>query len=330
MKLTLRLSLLLTIILACSGSIFSQISIQSKKGFSVNIYVAPVKLIIYGNDTKCTWGYNYDLELEYVVTITGNNVPRNLWTLQGTVNNKNSSLFFSLPKNQGSGTVKTNGHAWRGVADCATATISTLEFKDISIAISGDGIDYQVVTFAYSVVLPVSMTSFTAAETQQKIKLNWQTATETNNEFFTIERSTNQNQWLELKKIKGAGTSTDLHNYEAYDESPVSGTSYYRIKQTDFNGNTSYSETRSVRYESKNKSLSVFPVPNTGNSITINGISEFRNHELQVVNAAGAKVFAKSLTNATVELPSLVKGVYFLRITDKLSGETSTLRYIKL
>ncbi len=330
MKLTLRLTLLLTIIFAISGKSFSQISIQSKKGYSVNVYVAPVNLIIYGSNTNCTWGYNYDLELEYVVTITGNNVPRNLWTLQGTVNNKNSSLFFSLPKNQGSGTVKTNGHAWRGVADCATATLSTLGFKDISIAISGDGIDYQVVTFAYSVVLPVNMVSFSAVESQQRIKLNWQTATETNNEFFTIERSTNQNQWVELKKVKGAGTSTDLHNYETYDESPVSGTSYYRIKQTDFNGNTTYSETRSVKYESKNKGLSVFPVPNLGNTITINGISNFRNHELQVVNAAGARVYANSLTNATVELPSLVKGVYFLRITDKMSGESSTLRYVKL
>ena len=330
MKLTLRLTLLLTIIFACSGNSFSQISFQSTKGYSVNIYVAPVKLIIYGNDTKCTSGYNYDVELEFVVTITGKNAPKNLWTLQGTINNKNSQLFFSLPKNQNSGTVRTNGHAWRGVADCATATISTMEFKDISIAISGDGIDYQVVTFAYSVVLPVNMVSFSAVDAQQKIKLNWQTATETNNEFFTIERSTNQNQWVELKKVKGAGTSTDLHNYETYDESPVSGTSYYRIKQTDFNGNTSYSEIRSVRYESKNKGLSVFPVPNTGNTITINGISNFRNHELQVVNSAGARVYANSLTNATVELPSLVKGVYFLRITDKMSGETSTIRYVKL
>ncbi len=330
MKLTLRLTLLLTIIFACSGNSFSQISFQSTKGYSVNIYVAPVKLVIYGNDNKCTWGYNYDVELEYVVTFTGKNAPKNLWTLQGTINNKNSQLFFSLPKNQKSGTVRTNGHAWRGVADCATATISTMEFKDISIAISGDGIDYQVVTFAYSVVLPVNMVSFSAVDAQQKIKLNWQTASETNNEFFTIERSTNQNQWVELKKVKGAGTSTDLHNYETYDESPVSGTSYYRIKQTDFNGNTSYSEIRSVRYESKNKGLSVFPVPNTGNTITINGISNFRNHELQVVNSAGARVYANSLTNATVELPSLVKGVYFLRITDKMSGETSTIRYVKL
>ena len=331
MKLTLRLTLILSLVLTLTAlTTNAQISIQSSKGYSVNIYVAPIDLIIYGNDNKCTWGYNYDVELEFTITITGKNAPKSLYTLQGTVNNNNASLFFQLPKKQNSGTTKTNSHAWRSVADCSTATVATMNFKTIDLAISGEGIDYQVVSFAFSTILPVKMVSFTAQDNGKNVKLNWQTATETDNDFFTVERSTNQNDWSALKVVKGAGNSTDLHSYQANDESPLTGVSYYRIKQTDFNGNATYSETRSVKFEPGNVMLSLFPVPNAGNTITINGLSEYRSHDLSVINAAGSTIFKTDLSNATVELPSLIKGIYFVRIKDKSSGATTTLRYVKI
>ena len=331
MKLTLRLFFVLSVIFTLSTQVSTaQISIQSSKGYSVNIYVAPIGLIIYGNDNKCTWGYNYDLDLEFTVTITGKNAPKSLYTLQGTINSNNASLFFQLPKKQSSGTTKTNSHAWRSVSDCATASVATMNFKTIDIAISGEGINYQVVSFAYSQILPVKMVSFTTKEDGKKVKLNWQTATETDNDFFTVERSTNQNDWSAVKKIKGAGNSTELRGYEATDEFPVTGTSYYRIKQTDLNGNATYSETRSVKLELNSIKLSVFPVPNSGNTITVNGITEYRSHELSVINAAGLTIFITNLSNATVELPVLLKGIYFIQIKDKTSGKATTLRYVKI
>lgn len=330
MKLTLRLSALVLVFTLFTKSSFSQISIQSTKGYSVNVYVAPIELIVHGNSNSCTWGYNYDVELEYIITVTGNNAPKNLYTLQGTITNETGSLFFNLPKKAGTGTTRTNGRAWRAESDCGTATISTMNFKSIEITISGDGINHQVVSFAYASILPVKMVSFTTREEGKKVKLNWQTATETDNDYFTVERSTNQDNWTAIKKVKGAGNSTDLNSYEATDDSPVSGTSYYRIRQTDFNGNTTFSETRSVRIESHRGSVSVFPVPNTGNRITLNGINEYRNQELSVINAAGAMVHTTGLTNATVELPAMSKGVYFLRIKNKSTGEATTLRYVKI
>ena len=330
MKLTLRLTVLLLVFSLSTNTLFSQISIQSTKGYSVNIYVAPIDLVVHGNANSCTWGYNYDVELEYVITITGNNAPKNLYTLQGTITNDRGSLFFNLPKKAATGTTRTTGRAWRQESDCATATVATMNFKSIEIAISGDGINYEVVSFAYASILPVKMVSFTTREEGKKVKLNWQTATETDNDYFTVERSTNQDNWTAIKKVKGAGNSTDLNSYEATDDSPVSGTSYYRIRQTDFNGNTTFSETRSVRIESHRGSVSVFPVPNTGNRITLNGINEYRNQELSVINAAGAMVHTTGLTNATVELPAMSKGVYFLRIKNKSTGEATTLRYVKI
>jgi hypothetical protein len=290
--------------------------------------VQPIDLVINGK--KCTWGYNYDVELEYIITFTGPNAPKMLYTLQGTINSGTASLFFKLPKKPGSGETETHSNAWRSQSDCATATIATMNFQTISIQIEGDGISARTISFAFASVLPVNMASFTAREEQQKIKLNWQTATENNNDFFTVERSANNGAWTAIKKIKGAGNSVDLRSYEAYDEFPVAGTSNYRIKQTDFNGNSSYSEVRTVEYAVATRNISLYPIPNAGNTITIAGISGFKNHELAVLNTGGNKVFATTLSNASVELPSLVKGIYFIRISNKHTGESTTFRYVKL
>jgi hypothetical protein len=71
---------------------------------------------------------------------------------------------------------------------------------------------------------------------KRKVKLEWQTASEVNNDFFTIEKSLNGTDWEIVKKVDGAGNSGKLLNYSAYDYSPYAGVSYYRLKQTDYDG----------------------------------------------------------------------------------------------
>ncbi len=332
MKPTLLLSLLLSTIfsLFVTTQSFSQISVQSTKGYSVNISVTPVEIVTKGNN-KCTWGYNYDLKLDYTVTFTGTNIPKKLYTLQGTISNNSVSHFFSLPVKGGQGTVNTKSNVWRSESDCATATVATMNLKMINIEIEGEGISAKTVSFPFATILPVKLISFSAAQDQQKVNLKWTTATESNNDFFTIERSVNEGPWTEIKRIKGAGNSTDIINYQAYDESPAKGTCHYRLKQTDLDGTTVYSETRTVRnVTSTGSGISIYPIPNTGNNINIAGISDYKNHELSLINAAGNRFFATTLSTSSVELPSLATGVYFIQIKDKLSGETTNLRYIKM
>lgn len=330
MKLTLPVSFLTSFIFAFLSSTpsFSQISVQSAKGYSVNIYVEPVEIVIRGNN-KCTWGYNYDLKLNYSITITGANAPKKLYTLQGTVTNKSVSHFFSLPVKGGQGTTTSKSSVWRSESDCATATVATMNLQTINIEIEGEGISARTVSFPYATILPVKMVSFSAEQDQQKVKLNWATATEINNDFFTVERSSDGNLWNEIKKVKGAGNSTELRSYTSYDENAVAGTFHYRIKQTDFDGKTSYSEIRTIR-NTGTKSLSLFPVPNAGNTINITGVKEYNKNELTLLNAAGNIIFATTLSTSSVELPSLATGVYFIRIKDKLSGELTNFRYVKI
>lgn len=331
MKLTLPVSFFTVLICAFLSSTpsFSQISVQSTKGYSVNIYVEPVEIVVKGNN-KCTWGYNYDLKLNYTITITGTNAPKKLYTLQGTVTNKSVSHFFSLPVKGGQGTTTTKSNVWRSESDCATATVATMNLQTINIEIEGEGISSRTVSFPYASILPVTIVTFSAALDQQKVKLNWVTATEVNNDFFTIERSSDNIQWNEIKKVKGAGNSTDLRNYTSFDENPTAGTSHYRIRQTDFDGKTTYSEVRTIRNTGSTKSISLFPVPNAGNTINITGVKDYQKNELTLLNAAGNIIFATTLSASSVELPSLATGVYFIRIKDKLSGELANFRYVKI
>jgi hypothetical protein len=308
-------------------SSFSQTSVSSTNGYQVNLNVYPAAIV--PTSSSCTWGYNYVVKMAYNITLTGNNVPGSLYTLQGTVGCGSSAIFFDLPNNGGSGNVNSS-NAWTSAKNCATVTVPAMGCNTVNIQISGPGISYRTVSFSPATALSVKLVSFEAAVENNKVKINWTTATETDNNYFTIERSVDGANWKEIKKINGAGNSSTALSYQAYDEAPVTGTSYYRLKQTDFDGKTSYSATEIVKFASLSNGISIFPVPNTGNNININGISDYKKHDLSVLNASGKILFTTTLNKSSVDLPSLQPGVYVIRITDKVSGEAKSMRYIKM
>ena len=95
-------------------------------------------------------------------------------------------------------------------------------------------------------VLPIELLYFRAKFNNGQVEFNWATATEINNDYFTIERSQDGNSFVEIFRKPGAGNSTSRLEYSATDNAPVSGTSYYRLKQTDYDGKYEYFPTQSV------------------------------------------------------------------------------------
>ncbi len=83
--------------------------------------------------------------------------------------------------------------------------------------------------------LPIELIDFMASCQNDKVVLNWSTASENNNDYFTIERSLDGITFEDVMMVDGAGTSNTTIAYTATDEQPYSELSYYRIKQTDFN-----------------------------------------------------------------------------------------------
>jgi len=92
--------------------------------------------------------------------------------------------------------------------------------------------------------IPVELVSFNANQTDKKVLLNWQTATETNNSHFEVERKFKNQEWVKLGVISGSGTITEYKDYfyeDDFSSLPYNGVVLYRLKQVDFNGTFEYS-----------------------------------------------------------------------------------------
>lgn len=91
------------------------------------------------------------------------------------------------------------------------------------------------------VVLPIELLNFNAEADAPAIQLSWSTASETNNDYFTLERSTDAVNFEAVTTVKGAGNSTSVIRYGYSDKAAAEGLNYYRLKQTDYNGESTYS-----------------------------------------------------------------------------------------
>ena len=134
-------------------------------------------------------------------------------------------------------------------------------------------------TDAVASPLPIELVSFSGAVVENSVRLSWETAAELNNDFFTVERSETGEVFTPIGNKEGNGTTREPHAYSLDDYSPVYGTGYYRLKQTDFDGTFMYSKIIAVTYEGATVMLlDVYPNPTTGDQFTIK-ISGLKNVE---------------------------------------------------
>jgi hypothetical protein len=199
----------------------------------------------------------------------------------------------------------------------ATATSHTIDFNGTSAGTCGLIIDNIVVSLVSA--LPIELLNFNASPINNEIvQLQWQTASENNNDYFTIERSKNGTTWEELALVDGAGNSSSLLSYSTSDTRPYIGISYYRLKQTDFDGQFEYSAIKSVNLKKlSGESVEIYPNP-TDNQITITGnINELS--EIRIFNLLGQDVTNLTTINhinkskVTIDLSQLTKGMYYIK-----------------
>jgi hypothetical protein len=173
--------------------------------------------------------------------------------------------------------------------------------------------------------LPIKLIYFRGVHTGSSVKLNWATATETNNDYFTIERSVNGVDFSFVQKIKGAGNSTALLYYNTQDNNPVNGIGYYRLKQTDYDGKYSYSNLVAVNsFAEGNLSFSVFPNPAQDGETSVIQITDKANGEfvISIHDAIGKERYSKAVMTSnenssySLNVPKgLAPGLYFVTAT---------------
>jgi hypothetical protein len=179
---------------------------------------------------------------------------------------------------------------------------------------------------APSPTLPIELLSFTASVQNSDVELNWITASENNNDYFTIERSADALNFTSISTLNGAGNSAEMISYSAVDYRPFTGVSYYRLEQTDYDGKTSYSNIVAVEFNEY--SLAIYPNP-FSDETTFQTAEDLKGASLTVYNSYGHLV--KQIKNIsgqsfTLAREDLSGGLYFIRLeqdgeilaTDKL------------
>lgn len=243
-------------------------------------------------------------------------------TLYPTNVTNNTGLGWTVAKGASTSTFALNG-------TCAASTAAQV----IRTGMNG----FSVFGVAQSVSpLPVEFISFTGVALDEENLLNWSTATETNNQFFYIERSDDGVNFTTIGRKDGAGTTSMIHHYAFDDYSPIEGTNYYRLRQVDYNGATMYSNIIALEFHRGHMTVTnVKPNPTNGQvNFDFNSPVETTVH-IVITDITGRVVRDEMvLTKAGTTAVSTVieesgAGVYTMIITEEKFAFRSVTRIVK-
>ncbi|HNP18635.1 MAG TPA: T9SS type A sorting domain-containing protein, partial [Fulvivirga sp.] len=211
-----------------------------------------------------------------------------------------------------------NGTHWENLGQ------SSINFSDPgSITVTGVS-SFSPLTFgsesSSSNPLPVELTSLEAFVTSNSVIIKWSTASEVNNDHFVIERSHDGLEFKKIGTIQGNGSTTELNKYQFEDHSPIIGSSYYRLKQVDFDGKSQDSNLLSVNFDQLK--YSIFPNPITNGELNLQIVSGATGYGyLTLINALGQTAMTEEYAfepmtyqNLHIGVNKLPKGIYILKM----------------
>jgi hypothetical protein len=172
-------------------------------------------------------------------------------------------------------------------------------------------------------LLPIDLLYFSAEKEESRVRLDWRTGTEEQNDYFTIERSGNGRDFREIGRLPGAGNSTQLQDYVFYDETPLPGLNYYRLRQTDLDGAYSFSPVEVVQFsEAQPFDFRLYPTL-VRSFIRVEANALFQaGEELQIFDLTGRLWQSLPLpigqNQLQADISRLPGGMYFVRIGEQI------------
>jgi trimeric autotransporter adhesin len=222
-----------------------------------------------------------------------------------------------------------------------SATGSSLQYVDNNLANLATGYYYIDITNGSSRIvtapvwytradlgaLPVTFSSFTAQKQGKIVKLSWSTEQEINSSHFIIERSADGRNWQSIATMNAAGNSSNHLEYTAYDNLPLNGTSYYRIKQVDKDGRLQVSVVRPVNFD---KGYSITVAPNPAKDLIVVTMDRINNvaSTIQLFNTSGNLIYTEktNLSKININTAAFARGLYFIKISN--AGEVATQKVL--
>jgi len=187
-------------------------------------------------------------------------------------------------------------------------------------------------------VLPVELTDLKVKCDNESALISWTTASETNNDYFTIERSANGKEFSMIGIISGNGNANYFTNYNYTDETPLPGYSYYRLSQTDYDGTTEIFDAVAFSNDCKEHLFSVhlYPNPVTDNEMTLEmNMRTESQTDIYIVNNMGKTVstaysgifLEKGSNDLIIPVDDLTGGVYCLIVN--VGGNVKHFTFVK-
>jgi len=183
--------------------------------------------------------------------------------------------------------------------------------------------------------LPITLVSFNASKDKNGyVKLNWVTSNEENNLGFDVEYSADGKIWdkLDFVRTKSSnGTSVSALSYSFLHTHAAKGVNFYRLKQIDLNGNSTFSNIATINVDTKNSEVRIFPNPMGGSgTLNIDGLAS--KASIEIFNMAGTKLYnINSNNNNTqkIDMSNYASGVYNVIVKDMDSGESIIQKVVK-
>ena len=182
--------------------------------------------------------------------------------------------------------------------------------------------EYDVTNGYLATLLPIELSYFSITQNDESLYFEWETATETNNDFFTVEQSFDGISFHEVAQIAGAGTSSTSNSYEYSMLATFSGLMYFRLKQTDYNGDYSYSDVQTI-FVGDNEYVILYPTIAT-DFITIEGDYE----SVKFIDMQGKIQHPTRMQGNTYPIAALPQGMHYAIISLK-NGEIVTRQFFR-
>ena len=303
----------------------SEYLLATNFGFSIpgGATITGIQVCVQGYASPTAGGININnvkIIKANVITGTSQNTPQALSTTDTWYSFGSCTNLFGTALTPGDVNSSGFGVAISVSAGCCPlcfVSLSTTYINAITLIVHYNN-DCTPITC--SSVLPITLTNFEANPSMGNVNLKWATATETNNKTFTVEKSLNGTGWGNVITLPGAGTSSIIHHYSTTDYSPYPGISYYRLKQTDYDGTSTYSGIAAVTMN-ETDGLALYPNPATDKIYCSIPANKGSPVALRIIDVTGRTIFNTMATvpeNGQIELPlsTIKKGVYILEMYD--------------